>query len=250
MNKLFLLLLLLCAFKSFGQYAETIRSGRPGQAIGARTLGANVFQLQTGLSFTDIDFEDSSQNTFAQSNVFRLGILERLEVSAVLVWQNDKFEETTINGISNTQIGARYSLFTNKGWRPSVAVQGRLLLKLQDKDYRRQETGTRFIVATGNKLSDTLFLVTNWGITHIGNNSGPNYSYVINLSYSLTEKIGVFVETYGSLNTFNIDFDAGFSYLLNNDLQLDFSFGIQDEADTSNWFIDAGISWRFDWRKS
>jgi hypothetical protein len=253
MIRIFTFLILLSISSTIkAQYAETIASGRPGQAIGARTLGKSVFQIQTGLNYNDISFDDTTGNITLFPTVVRLGILERLEVSGVIVWQNDEFKTSGVNskanGISNSQLGLRYSLTTNKGWRPALAVQGRLLLKWQDEVYQRENIGTRFILATGNKLSDSFSLITNWGIIHAGNGGGPSYYYIINTSYSITEKLSAFAEVYGGLNDFNTDFDAGLAYLLNNDLQLDISFGLQDENNVSNWFVDAGVSWRFDWR--
>jgi hypothetical protein len=251
------LTILTCLFLAIttnAQYAESIASGRPGQAIGARTLGENVFQAQSGFTYNDISFDDTDGNISSFTNVLRLGVLERLEVSGVLIWQYDEFKTSGIssnaNGISNTEFGLRYSITTNKGWRPAIGIQGRLLLKVQDKVYQRENVGTRFILASGNKLSNSFSLTTNWGLTHSGNNSGPNYSYVINGAYSITDKLSTFLEVYGRLNDFNADLDAGLAYLVNNDLQLDISFGLQDENNESNWFIDAGISWRFDWRNN
>jgi hypothetical protein len=250
--KRIVLLFLLTASVSSAQYSETIATGRPGQAIGPRTLGASVFQFQSGFTYTIVDFEDTQFTTLAQSNVFRVGIWERLDINGVLVWQTDEFsgtmENTSMSGISNSQLGLRYSVMTNKGWRPSVGIQGRVLLKLQDKAYRRESLGTNFVLATGNRLTKSLSLTTNWGLAHSGNNGRPAYSYAINLSAGVTEKIGVFIELYGGLNDLQTFSDTGISYLVNDNLQLDFSLGWQGENDVSNWFVDAGVSWRFDWR--
>lgn len=122
------------------------------------------------------------------------------------------------------------------------------MLKLQDEIYQRESVGYRFIITTGNKINESFSFTTNWIITHSGNNDQVNYGYVLNLSYVITDKIGAFMELYGNLNNFNADIDMGISYLLNDDLQLDTSFGLQGEKNVSNWFVDAGISWRFDWR--
>ncbi len=250
--KRIILLFLLTSGVCFAQYSETIATGRPGQAIGTRTLGASVFQIQSGFTYTIVDFDDMQLTTLAQSNVFRLGIWERFDINGVLIWQTDEFsgttENTSMRGISNSQLGVRYSVTTNKGWRPSIGIQGRVILKLQGEAYRRQSIGTNFVLATGNKLTKSLSLTTNWGVTHSGNNDGPAYFYVINVSAGVTEKIGVFVELYGGLNDFQTFSDTGISYLLNDNLQLDFSVGWQGEDGISNWFVDAGASWRFDWR--
>jgi hypothetical protein len=247
------LLILFSSQTIFSQYSETITSGRPGQAIGPRTVGQNVIQIQSGFTYNQISFDETQNQSAVMTNVFRWGVLEHLEVSSVLVWQNDKFSdfdtESITRGVSNTQIGLRYNFTTNQGWIPAIGFQGRLLLKLQDRNYRRDKLGTAFVLVTSNNLSDSFTISTNWLLNYLGDGAGPNYGYVLNLAYSISDKWGSFFEIYGSLNDFNTDIDLGFFYLVNNDLQLDVSYGFQNESSISNWFVDAGISWRFDWRK-
>jgi len=91
-------------------------------------------------------------------------------------------------------------------------------------------------------------MTSNFGVIWNGNNTNPNSLYILNFAFSITEKIGGFTEIYGGFNDFSANYDAGFSILVNNDLQLDFSGGWQGNNGTNNWFLDAGISWRYHWR--
>ena len=172
-----------------------------------------------------------------------------MEISGVFNWQQDDL--ITIAGpmkqigVSNTQIGLRYNILQRKGAIPAVGIQGRLLLKAQSKTYQREKTGAKFILATGNKITDWLSVGTNWMLTWTGNAPTPQGSYVLNLSFSIDEKWGSFAEIYGNLNNFDTNFDAGFSYLVNNDLQLDASAGWQGQEALEDWFIDFGVSWRW-----
>ncbi|GMN08412.1 hypothetical protein MTsPCn5_38010 [Croceitalea sp. MTPC5] len=239
---------------SFGQYAENIASGRPGQAIGARTLGESVFQLQSGFSRTQFPSENFQISNVQFNNVLRLGITERFELSGVVNWQSDKNqilnESNTVSGISDTQLGGRYTIVTNEGWRPAIALQGRILLNLQSEAFRMQNLGARFILAMGNSLTEKFSLSTNWILGYKRNGGRPSYGYVINLGYGITDRLSTFVEVFGALNDIDIDIDAGFAFLMNKDLQLDFSFGTLSNGNTTSWFADAGLSWRFDWRST
>lgn len=246
------MLLFFISTVTFAQYAETIATARPGQAIGPRGLGEKVFQVQTGFTFNAVELDDFERTTTALSTVIRYGLFERFDLNALVVWQNDIFSglggSSGTAGLSNTQVGVRYSFTDNKGWVPALGLQGRLLLKLQDKEYQRMDMGTNFVLATHNTLTESLSITTNWGMLHAGYGRDGQFSYVVNFAFSVSDTVGLFIETYGGLDDFTSYYDTGVSYLINNDLQLDFSAGWQGEDDRTDWFADAGVSWRFDWR--
>lgn len=235
-----------------GQFNETIRSGRPGQAIGAYTVGKKVFQIQTGLSYNQIKNGIDETKTYLSNTVLRFGIFEKFELSGVVNWQSDNFKlnrnEEKSTGISNTQIGGRLNILERKGAIPAIGIQGRVLFTSLDRNFKNQMVGSKFILSTGNKITDWFSLGTNWGVIWIGDNHGPKSFYIINFSFGLTEKIGAFAEIYGSFNEFSVNYDFGFSYLINNDLQLDLSSGWQGNNEITNWFLDIGVSWRLHWR--
>jgi len=253
MKKFVFLVISLVPISLFAQYGESIRTGRPGQAIGAYSVGKNVFQVQSGLTYNMVDLKSGTEiNSFTHSTVLRLGIIEKLEVSGVINWQKDRISNQEqvekFGGISNTQIGARYNITENQGAIPAIAVQGRLLLDAQSKDYKRDKFGSKFVLATGNKVNDWLSIVTNFGIVWSGYNQDPTSLYILNFSFGLTEKVGAFAEMYGSFDDANPNFDGGISYLINNDLQLDLSAGWDSNPNISSWFVDGGVSYRLDWR--
>lgn len=254
MKNAVLLILTFLPLFAFGQYGKTIRTGRPGQAIGGFALGKDVFQLQSGYNFNQIEKEEASISRTAHTTILRWGLTEHFELSGVTNWQSDKMNfdtlTTFIGGISNTQIGGRINISKNKGWLPTIGIQGRVLLKAQSEPYKRKNLGSKFIVATGNALADKISVITNWGMTFAGNNQSPTFSYILNLSYSINNKWGTFAEVYGNLNEFSTNLDAGISYLVNKDFQLDFSTGWQGNNEITDWFTDFGLSWRLDWRKT
>lgn len=253
MKKVIVLILMFVPMCLFAQYGETIRTGRPGQAIGGFALGKNVFQMQTGYNFNQIDDGLNERFTTSNTTVLRLGVTETFELSGLINWQTDEltnsFDTQYVGGVSNTQIGGRINLSENNGWLPTIGLQGRVLLKFQSGPYEREDLGSKFILATGSKLTDKVSMVTNWGIVWSGNGGSASTVYVANFSYSINDKFGTFIEMYGGLNDFSSNFDTGLSYLVNKDFQLDVSTGWQGQDGVSDWFIDLGISWRFDWRK-
>ncbi len=250
--KLFLLsLFLLSTNLLYAQYAESIRSGRPGQSIGAFTLGRNVFQHQGGYSFsTETENETGGLETQNFNHVFRLGILERLEFSGLVNHLHSSYElnKTSFvqSGINTLALGGRYALIENNGITPALAIQSRYILPIQTGDFNSKKGGLTSILASFNRLNDHLSLVTNWIWAY--RNEKHNYNYTCSLNLSLNEKWGTFIEMFGSIDPLTTNFDTGLSYLLNNDVQFDGSFGLTGIDKNTEVFLDIGISWRLDWR--
>ena len=235
-----------------GQYAESIRTGRPGQSIGAFAVGDKVFQVQSGVTYFDWNDELPGQNNSLEfNNVFRYGVTNKLELSGVVRYRIEEATQSMerLSGVSNTQIGARYNILTPKGAVPALGVQARLLLRLQKEEFRRENLGTQVIIAAGNRLTPWMTYGTNIAFLWAGNGDGPVELYTFNLGFSLTDKIGALVEVYGRFEDFTSNYDVGLSYTLNEDLSFDTSAGWQGTEAYDDWFVDAGVSFRFDWRE-
>jgi len=93
MKHLLIIAALFISTQIFAQYGETIRTGRPGQAIGCFTTGAKVFQVQSGITIDKTNFDapiNGNQSVFQSSTVIRYGITETFEVSGVLGYKSLK----------------------------------------------------------------------------------------------------------------------------------------------------------------
>lgn len=233
----------------FGQYGETIRTGRPGQAIGAFALGKNVFQIQSGYNYNAFDIDQMQAYIRSNNTVLRLGLTERIEMSGVVNYNSESNTRGggTIKGIANYHLGGRINLSENRGLLPTIGVQGKLIYNPKNEFNHRGSIGSKVIVATGNAISKKLSLGTNFGFTWTETSSDILPFYVVNTSLSISNSVSVFAEVYGNSNE-NWNFDTGMAMLINKDLQLDASLGWQGLNGERNWFFDIGFSWRIDWR--
>lgn len=237
---------------AYGQYNETIRSGRPGQSIGPFTVGKGILQIQSGIDFFGMENKDVgySGNGYVYNTVVRYGIFERLEISGLFDYKNEVFKssgsETEATGLSAFDLGGRYHLYEGSGAIPALGFQMRLRLPLLTGDYKVDNIAPRFALVTGQKLSDVFTLTTNWGGSWSGNNSVGTAFYVVNISFPIAGKWGGFVENYGDVTDGDYDsrFDAGVAYLSNNDLQLDLLGGLGKNDGVSDYFVSLGFSWR------
>jgi len=245
-------ILLLTSSFSMAQYNTTIRTARPGQAVGPFTTGKNIFQIQTGVS---TDWFDNAASDFAGNGLayfasLRYGLEENFEIRTAFGARRDitstNTTETTIGGINVWNAGVRFNIIDGKGQRASFGIQTDVRLNFVDEDYNIDDLAPRIMLIHGQKLGPNLGLATNWGISWNGFNSTPRGFYVVNVSFPITDKLGGFVETYGGVvkDDFSIFFDTGLAYLVNNDFQLDISAGYGSNDNVISTFVDAGISWR------
>jgi hypothetical protein len=237
---------------AFGQYNETIRTGRPGQAIGPFVVGTGIFQLQSGMEYSENKLPLGSTTTASDiGSVFRYGTSDFFEVNAALNYSeqktsNDVFS-SQLNGWSQMELGVRTNILNSKTNFPSIGLQYRVKLPSVSPDFQSRQLASKATLATGQRLCKGVGLNTNWGINWNGNNGDANGFYVLSFSLSLTEKWGIVAEHYGEFDDRDINgkVDGGFSYLVNNDLQLDLlggwgSLGVDDE----NFFAGIGVSVR------
>ncbi len=238
----------------FGQYNETIRTGRPGQSIGPFTTGKNIFQIQSGMDVFGASDKNSTDKIsgFLNNTVIRYGISETFEVSALVDYIFDETvtqsgEELKSSGLRAMDVGMRYHIIDGDGkWLPNIGFQIRMRLPILAEDYKIDHVAPRFNIVTSNPLGKGFTLVTNTGASWNGNSAAPRGFYIVNLSWPFSDKLGGFVENYGSFangpsETF---WDAGVGWLLNPDLQLDIfgGFGVNDGI--KSYFTSVGVSWR------
>ena len=259
MKKYILVITLLsCAFISKAQYNETIRTARPGQAFGPFTTGKKVFQIQTGVTYSGYGFDrsDDGGNATDWLMALRYGLWERFEIRSAFNY--NRFTSTigenefSDNGLSAWIVGVRYNLRDGHGKGMNLGVQLDTRLNAVSEAYRPGTTEPRIMLLHSQKLSNTFALTTNWAVRWEGEDHNAAGFYVVNVSFPLSQKFGSFIENYGSISDGDWDnrWDTGLSYLVNNDFQLDMSFGYGKNDGVSDYFIDAGISWRTDLYKN
>ena len=246
------LLLLLLPVTLAAQYSETIASGRPGQSIPSTTVGRGVYQVETGLNLDWTQEGGGRTSDLVETTEIRIGLLEHLELSALIAGASDEMPAGTgfrrDRGISDTQLGARYNFFEQDGWRPSLGLQGRVLLTAQDEDFRREDPGAAFIVSAEWSLTDLLALTLNLNQVWTGDNARTT-AYAATLGFNLSDRWSAFTELYGLLSDgFTVDVDGGFAYLVNDHVLLDASAGWDGMPGQRSYYADFGISFRLDTR--
>lgn len=252
MNKINILLVFFIISNSiFAQFQETIASDRPGQAFGPNSLGKHVIQSQTGVDFGGYSSLGNATGSSQTPNTFiRYGISERIDLHTSWAYNNQTFEnngfKSSINGLNYSSVGTRLNVFEGENNIPAIAVFASVKLPLLAKAYNFDNIAPRLLVIAGGSLSEKFSYTVNLGIDFDGNGTRPSGLYVANVGYSISSKFSTFIENYGNFgsNYFDHRFDAGFGYLINNNIQLDIYGGMGKNDDTTDYFTSIGVSWR------
>lgn len=227
---------------------SSIATDRPTQTTSPYVITPKLFQIETGFyqqqtNLTGANFANSVdakfQNIVYNSLLLRYGITDKLELRL-----NQEFGRSreVIDGIITdksdvafgpTTIGVKYQVLEEEGLRPAVALNGHV--------------GGQFLSsgsgATGdlrvnfqNNISDKFNVSYNVGIILLENSTNVGL-WTLNLGFSVSPKLTVFLEGYGFSDNASSQqsMDFGLLYLVSPNFQIDFfgGFGMSEFAPDS-----------------
>jgi hypothetical protein len=236
---------------------------RPDQTESAETVPSGFVQVETGWVFARGDADGVRvQAHQAPGTLVRIGALDWMEIRAG--WGGYEREEvglgpakTEVDGASDAELGAKFVLHRESGWRPQAALLAGVSLPVGDDAFSSERADPSFRFSLAHTLSDRFALGYNVGMAWETSleSSGDrdtlsNYLYTLALGIGLTERLGTFAEVFGEVGA-SADgspahsFDGGFTYLVRPNVQLDLSGGVGLSAAADDWFVGAGVSFRF-----
>lgn len=241
--RIFLLIFSMCVF--YNTKAQIV-TDRPGQSDCSSSVGNGDLQIESGLQIGfQGDLQASVRQILAPTMLFRYGLNQNVELRFISQYETLKQNNFSVQGISDLQIGTKIQLFQKEENNTEVAVLAHLVVPSGSKEFTADALGvvSRLLVSHG--LNENVTLGYNIGYNYFEANRG-DLTYTLSLGVGVNDKVGLFVEAFGEVIEFeelNLNFDAGFSYLINNNLQLDFSFGTG--VNNRMNFLSTGISWLF-----
>lgn len=228
---------------------------RPDQTESSSVVPHRSLQIETGLYWGNDETETYKQKTLVyNSTLLRYGLLERMELRLGMEYISDEIEikntDTVINstGLSPLYLGFKIYVTEEDGWIPEIAfLAGVGIQEAGHKDFRSPHTapGARF--SFSHTLSERFSIGYNLGAEWDGETAIPSYYYSFVFGAGLTEKIGAFVEAFGLIPEDGESshlIDAGITYLLLPNLQLDFSGGLGLNEEAIDSFLSFGLSYR------
>lgn len=224
------IVLLVFLIVSINAFSQSIITDRPDQTESSSTLLKGSLQIESGILFGSAkDDYFSEEILLAPTVLWRYGITNAIELRLLTEFAciKDKTTSENINGISDLQIGAKFQLLKKEGTNTEIAFLSHAIIPTAKDELSLNEFGTINKLAISHELSNTIGLGYNIGYDYYCLGSG-NFTYSLSVGIGISDKIGFYVELYGEIVEFEnhlVNFDAGFTYLLKENSQLDVSFG-------------------------
>ncbi len=234
---------------------EPIITDRPDFTESTETVPIGMTQIEAGVTFARAG--DERSNSFGEVLV-RHALGRRTELRLeVPSFSRTRGAGGRESGFEDGSIGFKYMLSQGAGGfglkRPRISLIGDTSLPLGSRRFRERKLQPGAKLLLGWDLSDRMALSSNLNYAYLseeGERFGE-FSASLSLGIGLTERIGSYLEVFGFFPGGNRDntrfINGGFTYLVNNDFQLDarLGFGLGNDVGGSDTFFGVGVARRF-----
>ena len=254
-TRLLLALIMISVLLKAQDKSATLITDRPDQTESSAVVPYKSLQIETGFILENDKTGFHEQKSFAyNTTLLRYGLLENFELRLGLEYLGEEIEEEgtsssfTSSGLSPLYAGFKVSVAAEDGCWPEVAFLGGLVIPFTASDYFKPSyaaANVRF--AFSHTLSERFSLGYNLGAEWDGESAEPGYFYSVALGIGLTDKLGMFVESYGLLAEESESehlLDAGFTYLIQPNFQFDLSGGLGLNDNAADNFVSLGLTYR------
>lgn len=244
------ILLLICSI-SFAQETtqieiEPIQTDRPDQTETSSLTPVKMFQIETGFSYQKIDSYNSEY--VVPTVLWKYGVSEIIELRLITEFHKNESFNTYNEGISPVLIGCKIRISEENGILPKISLIGHLAFpNLAKTEYKNNYLAPEFRFAIQHTLSEKFSFGYNLGAEWDGFLAKATFLYTTALGYSITDKLGSYIELYGfapEQQTANHNFDGGFTYLITNNFMIDASGGFGITKNAPDYFYALGFSFR------
>jgi hypothetical protein len=228
---------------------------RPDQTESASVVPLKSLQIETGF-IREFDATDlaESKNFAYNTTLLRYGFFENTELRIGIEYLGEKITYLNIdstsdaNGLSPLYAGFKTKIVNENGLLPEIAFLGALNLPATaGTNFKPTYTSATMRFSLAHTLSPRFSLGYNLGAEWDGESANAMFFYTLSFGAEISNKIGAFIEVFGTLPEKGLSShltDAGITYLVVSNLQLDISVGLALNNNAPDNFISFGFSWR------
>ena len=242
MNKKLILAILVIIIG--GEIDAQIITDRPDQTESSSTIAQGSLQIESGVFMGNEGNESfSTRQTFLPTNLFRYGLTKGIELRILNQFEGREIENDNFQGVSDLEVGAKIQLLKKESVNTEIVLLTHLIIPSGTNELTSGKYGSINKLCISHELNENTEIGYNLGYNYFGEGDG-DLTYSLAIGIGVNDKVGVYIEPYGevtNLEEFILNFDAGFTYLVNQNLQLDFSFGTGVNHRMN--YISAGCSW-------
>lgn len=272
--------LFLCSNLAFSQFTDEINCNRPGESMGAFSVGKTVIQVEGGMSHINTKHKNLKYKTSGMFGDMALrygAFLEQLEFVGNITYQMDKFSnpvgDVKRNGFKNLTLGAKYLLFDPYmafgedkpnlySWKANHSFKWKSLIPVVSiyaganfdvkneflyRDEPQNTISPKVMLITQNNFAKGVVLVTNIFADRIATDN-KSYGFIATITKGFNENWSGFFENKFIKNDYYSDgiITAGAAYLFDKTLQFDASISKNVKYTPSVFYFGIGAAWRYD----
>ena len=214
----------------FFAISQEIVTDRPDQTESSSAIEKGSLQIESGIliGFTEDNLSSKTQ-ILAPTTLFRYGIFKGIELRVLNQFEsvNERDLSEKTSGMSDLELGTKINLLNKENINTEIAFISHIILPTGSTNLTNDNIGINNKLSISHELSHALSLGYNVGYVYFGEGNG-DFLYSVAFGVSVTKQLGFYLEPFGSIVEFNrheSNFDAGITYLIKNNIQLDFSFG-------------------------
>jgi len=255
------LIILVAIFISSSLFAQVenktveMITDRPDATESSSVVPLHSIQIETGAFYKSFEENDFKSEVYGyNTTLIRYGLLEKLELRLGWNFEEHQFSlfgnenPNVLSGFSPLLLGVKVAISEEKGLLPEIGLLVHTYLPFTSStDFNVENTGVDFRFAFAHTLSEKSSLGYNLGAALGNDSSEASYIYTLSYGYSISEKFGAYAEVYGDLpenNSANHFWDIGFTYLIQNNFQLDATLG-RSFNEGQDILVSTGFSYRF-----
>jgi hypothetical protein len=232
-----------------------IITDRPDQTEAPALVPSGGLQIETGFIYeSDDNANVHNQNFTYNTTLVKYGVNENFELRLISEYLSERtvIDEAIISdqeGLSPLALGVKIRLAEERGFWPQAAMIGHINLRTGSASFKPKYTAADFRFTFAHTLSNTFSLSYNVGAEWSGEEEDPKatFLYTASIGYSITPKLGSFLETYSFFpegKKADNRLDAGLTFKFSPVVQWDISAGIGLSQNAPDAFISTGLSAR------
>jgi len=236
---------------------------RPDKTESAYSVDAGHFQIETDLlSYTYDQSRHETANSLAiAATNFKVGVLNNVDLQIVVETCNiqrtkdrDTGNTSRVSGFGDVTFRSKINLWGNDGGPTALSVMPFVKVPTAKRDLGNGATEGGVIFPFAMELPCEWGFGAQVEIDHLRDSNRADYhqefANTVTVSHDIAGKLGGYVELYSNVSNerhtaWIATFDAGFTYAVTRDIQLDagVNIGLTDAADDVNPFL--GVSLRY-----
>lgn len=227
--------------------ADPISAERPGFSTAPGTLAPGRYQVEAGFEYQEHDRGSDSTLFSAPFLLLRAGLTDRTEVQVGWMGYSElRFDHgPDQDGTSDMSVLLKYRL-TDEGAATAVGVFGSLSLPVGSDAFSSDNVDPTFGLAwtTDNGLFGTFVLAS----PTADDERSTEFSGSLGAGLSHGDRLGSFIEYFGTISDSagpTHQLNGGFTYLPDQNLQIDLYVGAGLNHRAPDLFTGAGVAWRW-----